>query len=245
MKKFNWQNIRLVLMLIVVIFLYSFTQNRSQNKKISKIQVEFQGNNKMFLTNEMVNNLLIQNLGGTSSIQKDKVDLKDLETALKKHSFIENAEVYISEDGMLITKVLQKSPVARVVNNNRVLYVDKNGSIFQLSNNFSSRVPIVQGNIEGEFKTAAMLMEKAGTGGALFRNLYRDFLKESYELVKIEQIKIGYEAFAEIAELWTAISQLFEKVSQTKDFGYIQQASEILKKISDKEKKTMQTLATI
>ena len=152
MKKFNWQNIRLVLMLIVVIFLYSFTQNRSQNKKTSKIQVEFQGNNKMFLTNEMVNNLLIQNLGGTSLIQKDKVDLKDLESALKKQSFIENAEVYISEDGMLITKVLQKSPVARVVNNNRVLYVDKNGSIFQLSNNFSSRVPIVQGNIEGEFK---------------------------------------------------------------------------------------------
>ena len=152
MKKFNWQNIRLVLMLIVVIFLYSFTQNRSQNKKISKIQVEFQGNNKMFLTNEMVNNLLIQNSGGTSSIQKVKVDLKDLESALKKQSFIANAEVFISEDSVLITKVLQKSPIARVVNNNRVLYVDKNGSIFQLSNNFSSRVPIVQGNIEGEFK---------------------------------------------------------------------------------------------
>jgi len=34
-------------------------------------------------------------------------------------------------------------------------------------------------DIENDFKTAAMLMEKAGTGGALFRNLYRDFLKES------------------------------------------------------------------
>ena len=152
MKKFNWQNIRLVVMLFVVIFLYSFAQSRSQNKKINKIQVDFQGDNKMFLTNEMVNNLLIQNLGGTSLIQKDKVDLKDLESALKKQSFIENAEVFISEDSVLITKVLQKSPIARVVNNNRVLYVDKNGSIFQLSNNFSSRVPIVQGNIEGEFK---------------------------------------------------------------------------------------------
>jgi cell division protein FtsQ len=152
MKKFNWQNIRLVLMLIVVIFLYSFTQNRSQNKKISKIQVEFQGNNKMFLTNEMVNNLLIQKLGGTFSIQKEKVDLKDLESVLKRQPFIENAEVYTSEDGMLITKILQKSPIARVVNGNRNFYVDKQGSIFQLSNNFSSRVPIVQGNIEGEFK---------------------------------------------------------------------------------------------
>jgi cell division protein FtsQ len=152
MKKFNWQNIRLLVMFFVVIFLYSFTQRRSQNKKINKIQIQFQGDNKMFLTNEMVNNLLIQNLGETSLIQKDKVDLKDLESALKKHSFIENAEVFISEDNVLMTKVLQKSPIARIVNNNRVLYVDKNGSIFQLSNNFSSRVPIVQGNIEGKFK---------------------------------------------------------------------------------------------
>lgn len=178
MKKFNWQNIRLVLMLIVLIFLYSFTQNRSQNKKINKIQVEFQGNNKMFLTNEMVNNLLIQNLGGTSSIQKDKVDLKDLESALKKQSFIENAEVYISEDGMLITKVLQKSPVARVVNNNRVLYVDKNGSIFQLSNNFSSRVPIVQGNVEGKFKKGFI---------ETFKTIEKDdFLKKHIIAIKIQ-----------------------------------------------------------
>jgi cell division protein FtsQ len=178
MKKFNWQNIRLVLMLFVLIFLFSFTKSRSQNKKIAKIQVEFQGNNKMFLTNEMVNNLLIQNLGGTSSIQKDKVDLKDLESALKKQSFIENAEVYISEDGVLITKVLQKSPVARVVNNNRVLYVDKNGSIFQLSNNFSSRVPIVQGNVEGKFKKGFI---------ETFKTIEKDdFLKKHIIAIKIQ-----------------------------------------------------------
>lgn len=100
-------------------------------------------------------------------------------------------------------------------------------------------------DIENDFKTSAMLMEKAGTGGALFRNLSRDFLKESYELLKLEKIKMGHEAFIEIADLWSSVSQLFEIVSQTKDFKYIQQASEILKTISDKEKKTMEILATI
>jgi hypothetical protein len=100
-------------------------------------------------------------------------------------------------------------------------------------------------DIEEEFKTSSMLMEKAGTGGALFRNLYRDFLKESYELLKLEKLKTGHEAFVEIAELWTSVSGLFEKVSQTKDFKYIQQASDILKIISEKEKKTMELLATI
>lgn len=100
-------------------------------------------------------------------------------------------------------------------------------------------------DIEGEFKQAALLMERAGTGGALFRNLYRDFLKESYELLQLDQLKTGYEEFIEIAELWTTVSQLFEKVSQTKEMEYIQQASAILKTISEKEKKAMETLATL
>ena len=77
-------------------------------------------------------------------------------------------------------------------------------------------------------------MEKAGTGGALFRNLYRDFLEKSFDLLQIDKLK--YKAFIEIAELWTSISQLFEKVSQTKDFKYIDQASNLLKEVADKER---------
>ena len=100
-------------------------------------------------------------------------------------------------------------------------------------------------DIENDFKTTAMLMEKAGTGGALFRNLYRDFLKESYDLLKLDKLKEGYEAFVEIASLWSSVSELFEKVSQTRDFKYIQKASETLKRISEKERKTMEILSTI
>lgn len=82
-----------------------------------------------------------------------------------------------------------------------------------------------------------MMMGKAGTGGELSRILYHDFLKESYDFLKFDKLNAGHEAFIEIAQLWASISQLFEKVSQTKDFKYIQQASDILKTISDKEKK--------
>lgn len=100
-------------------------------------------------------------------------------------------------------------------------------------------------DIENEFGITAMLMEKGGTGGALFRALYRDFLKESFDLLNIEKLKFGYNAFIEIAELWKNVSDLFEKVSQTKDFKFIQQASETLKIISEKERITMEILSTI
>ncbi|MCK5475268.1 MAG: BtrH N-terminal domain-containing protein [Candidatus Pacebacteria bacterium] len=100
-------------------------------------------------------------------------------------------------------------------------------------------------DIEGDFKTTAMLMEKAGTGGALFRNLYRDFLKESYDLLKIEKLNEVHKMFAEIAILWTKVSTLFDKTGETKDIKYINQASEILVDLSKKEKIAMELLLKI
>ncbi len=100
-------------------------------------------------------------------------------------------------------------------------------------------------DVEGDFKTTAMLMEKAGTGGALFRNLYRDFLKESYQISKIEEIKESYEMFVDIARLWRAVSKLFIKAGDTKDIEYLYKASEILVEISDKEKKAMSILSNV
>ena len=100
-------------------------------------------------------------------------------------------------------------------------------------------------DIKNDFATTAMLMEKAGTGGALFRNLYRDFLKESYDLIKFDELRQGHEAFIEIAKHWTSVSDLFLMVSKKKDYKYIQQASDILKVISSTEKNTMEILATI
>ncbi|OFW52641.1 MAG: lantibiotic ABC transporter, partial [Actinobacteria bacterium RBG_13_35_12] len=100
-------------------------------------------------------------------------------------------------------------------------------------------------NVEGDFKTTAMLMEKAGTGGALFRNLYRDFLKESYQLLKVEKIKEAYEMFVDIARLWRAVSKLFIKAGNEKDIQYINKASEILVELADKEKKAMNILLSV
>jgi hypothetical protein len=97
-------------------------------------------------------------------------------------------------------------------------------------------------DVEGDFKTTAMLMEKAGTGGALFRNLYRDFLKESYQKTGVEEIKVSYEMFVDIARLWRAVSKLFIKAGDTKDIAYIYEASKILIELADKEKKAMNIL---
>lgn len=97
-------------------------------------------------------------------------------------------------------------------------------------------------DIENEFCTTAMLMEKAGTGGALFRNLYRDFLNEAYTITNLEPINIAYHKFVDIAELWTKVAYLIEKAGRTKDENLVNQASEILVELSEKELSAMKTL---
>lgn len=100
-------------------------------------------------------------------------------------------------------------------------------------------------DVKRDFSTTAMLMEKAGTGGALFRNLYRDFLKESAELLDSDTLNKAYLQFREIATLWIEVSILFEKAGISSDKKYIDKASEILIELSDKEKRAMQLLLSI
>ncbi|NOQ24913.1 MAG: DUF4872 domain-containing protein [Bacteroidales bacterium] len=97
-------------------------------------------------------------------------------------------------------------------------------------------------DIKGDFQTTAMLMEKAGTGGSIFRNLYRDFLKESADLLNSKEIKEGYVEYSEIAGLWKKVSELFYQAGETKDIKYINQASDILIDLSERERNTMEKL---
>lgn len=100
-------------------------------------------------------------------------------------------------------------------------------------------------SIEKDFKLQAMLMERAGTGGALFRNIYRDFLLESYAITQNKMIKSAHNHYIEIADMWTKVSALFNQVGETKDIDYLKQAAVILNLIADKEKIAMEVLEKI
>jgi cell division protein FtsQ len=144
-------NIQLIAILILVVFLYSFTASRNQKRKIEKPEIEFLNADSPFVTHEMVNNLLIDNFHGTFSIQKDGVDLKKIEQTLNKHSMIDKSEVFLSVDGKLKTIVKQKTPIARVFNKSNSFYVDYKGTKMPLSSNFTARVPLVYGDINSRY----------------------------------------------------------------------------------------------
>ena len=97
-------------------------------------------------------------------------------------------------------------------------------------------------DIKTEFATSAIMMERAGTGGALFRNLYRDFLKGAYDLTGNKLIGEAYDAFVGVARMWSEVIALFEQVAKTGERAYVLQASEKLKALAEEERRAMQLL---
>ncbi|MDG9704546.1 BtrH N-terminal domain-containing protein [Streptomyces sp. DH37] len=92
---------------------------------------------------------------------------------------------------------------------------------------------------------AALLMEKAGTGGALFRNLYRDFLAECTRLLDSRNLRTGHRLYAEAATLWTEVAALITRAGESGDAQYLVRAGAVLRDLSRMEREAMQALSRL
>ncbi|MFB6987005.1 BtrH N-terminal domain-containing protein [Streptomyces sp. NPDC056178] len=100
-------------------------------------------------------------------------------------------------------------------------------------------------NPEQDLPQAARLMEKAGTGGALFRNLYRDFLAECTQLLHSSHLRTGLALYTEAATLWTEVAALIRKAGESGDVQCLVQAGTLICDLSRVEREAMQTLSRL
>ena len=137
------------LMLFILIlslgFLYSFSNMKNGQRTIKEIQVEFESGDNQFLTHSMVNKLLIQNDSSVQNQAKSVIDLYSLEQKVLENPYIEKVSLYVSIDGTLNSVVKQRTPIARVIGDSGVYYIDAQGVKVPLSENYSARVPLITG----------------------------------------------------------------------------------------------------
>ena len=93
---------------------------------------------------------------------------------------------------------------------------------------------------------AAMMMEKAGTGGALFRNFYRDFLVEAREILGARPaLKRAQAGFADVADEWAAVAGLIETAGRSQSARPLSDAAARCRHIAAVEIDAMRALATL
>ncbi len=134
-------------MFALVVFLYSFATHRNDSRKLTKSEVIFLEGDNLFVKNEMVNKLLIENKRDVKTIAKVEVDLNKLENSINNQEMIEKSEVFVSVDGVLKAVVKQKTPIARVMDDQGSFYIDYEGNRMPLSDINTARVLLVSGGI--------------------------------------------------------------------------------------------------
>jgi hypothetical protein len=95
-----------------------------------------------------------------------------------------------------------------------------------------------------DLSLAALLMEKAGTGGALFRNFFRDFLHEARDHLGAKPwLKRAHQAFAESASEWATVAALIDSAGRSANAAELRDAAARCHRIADLEVDGMQSLA--
>ena len=147
--RINYNYIKLFFLLLIITGLYAFSNHRSEQKKVSGIGIEFVGDQNLYVTQGMVNKLLIQKFGSLENVPKEKLALNTIEKAIEANKMVKSAQVYLTVNGKLASKVIQRKPIGRIEGDSK-FYLDDDGKRMPLSMSHSARVPIITGQITGE-----------------------------------------------------------------------------------------------
>lgn len=156
---------------LLVSVIIGMNGNRRRQLTCGGVKVEFVDKYN-FVTAEDIEEYLKEGYGTYIGQRLDSVDLIKVEKILGNKSAILKTEAYTTPDGFLNVKVWQREPVVRFQKGDNGFYADEKGFLFPLQSNYTSRVPIIDGDVpisfesgyKGEPKTEA---EKQWLSGAL------------------------------------------------------------------------------
>lgn len=100
-----------------------------------------------FLNRDDLVEIAANGVGSGEMKTLDQYNGARLEKVLKKHPYIENAEVYISIDGILNVEVWERRPIARIYTGNDSYYMDDKGRLMPVSSAYTAHTVVFSGMI--------------------------------------------------------------------------------------------------
>ena len=138
--------VKLTGLLALAVALYMFSDHRGKSRKIAGFDVHFKDGKSLYITEDAVNKLLIQNYGPLLTMPKENIVLNTIEEAIEANEMVKKAQVYLTIDGALRSEVVQRKPIGRIEGNTK-FYLDDQGKRMPLSKSHSARVPIISGKV--------------------------------------------------------------------------------------------------
>lgn len=147
--KSKWIILKILLGIIVLGFLVSFSVNRHISKNVEKINIKIDHDTgRYFLNDSLVLSIISSQKNDINELSIGDLAIGEIETKLNENTYVNEAQVYKDIDGELFIVIRQQVPIARVFTGNDEYYLTSNLTKMPLSNLYSDEVILVGGEIE-------------------------------------------------------------------------------------------------
>ncbi len=154
---------------LMVLLTSAFAHLRNSKRLIEKISIEFESEGARFLNDSLVDKMLIQNKGELPWKTKDSLVLDVLETLLENNPFVNNAEVFHFQQGVLGVIIEEKKAVVRIQGDDPY-FLDQEGKRFPISKNHTPKVPLFFGTLKEDQKEEVLSLIDHFNEDAFLRN---------------------------------------------------------------------------
>lgn len=186
-------NLLVILGFLVLGSLFAFTNHRNSNRVTASDKIIFTSENNLFISESLVNKLLIQKHNNAPITTKETLALDSIESRLRNIPHVKNAEVYVSVNGLINAKITPRKAIGRIYSSNP-RYIDEEGFEMPLTSQYAERVPLVF-NYKSESKENLVALLQKIDGNSFFKQLvvgvYSE--KESEFRLKIRDYKGSIE----------------------------------------------------
>ncbi|WP_241154742.1 MULTISPECIES: cell division protein FtsQ/DivIB [Amniculibacterium] len=143
--KNKWRILKILVTVIVLGFLLSFSLKRFAQKPMDNIAVNLKQSPVYFLDEKDIKRI-VKKYNPTQKL-KD-IDIPNLEKKLNSLAAVDSANVYLGLNGKLNIDIKQKVPVFRLHRGDKEIYVDKKGREFPTTFNYTHPCMLVDGDVD-------------------------------------------------------------------------------------------------
>jgi cell division protein FtsQ len=142
------RELKITAILAVVFVLIAFSERKQGSVSVKDIVIKIENieGNQFIDESDIVDLMQLdeENLKGASL---DKLNLKQIETRIKKNRFVKDAQLYSDLKGNLVVKATLRRPVARLIRNDGPDgYIAEDGTVMPVSDKFTTRVVLISGS---------------------------------------------------------------------------------------------------
>jgi cell division protein FtsQ len=145
--------------LIYIIVVSGFISTKEKTRRIGEIKIRITDSTKnQFIKKADIEKILEANKFNPVGNGMSELNLEKIENALKNRQIVRDAEIFVTEPGIVRVEISQKTPFVRIFNRyGQGYYLDREGNIIPLSTGFSPFVIVASGYISEPFQVTRTL----------------------------------------------------------------------------------------